>query len=168
MPKTKSTIPTVEFVRENLSYDPLTGDFWWKTPGSRRNLDRPAGSISTQGYRVLGISGKLYKAHRLAWLITHGVWPTNQIDHRNGTRSDNRLCNLREATNGTNQENQRRGRSNNTAGYLGVYRASTSSKFRAVIQVAGTRHHLGVYATAEEAHQVYLQAKRRLHAGNTL
>jgi len=55
-----------------------------------------AGSVHSTGYVRIGVDGGKYTAHCLAWLYTHGVWPSDQIDHINGNRSDNRIANLRE------------------------------------------------------------------------
>jgi HNH endonuclease len=109
-----------------------------------------------------------YKAHRLAWLITRGSWPIDQLDHINGIRDDNRLANLREASNLLNQQNQRLPRSNNKSGYLGVSWCSSRESFEARIRSQGKRLFLGYFSVADEAHAAYLQAKRLLHAGNTL
>lgn len=57
--------------------------------------------------------------HRLAWFYVHGRWPTADIDHINGNRDDNRLCNLREATRQQNIQNSKR-RSDNRSGIKGV------------------------------------------------
>ena len=55
-----------------------------------------AGSVHSTGYVRIGIDGRKYTSHRLAWLYVHGVWPSDQIDHINRNRSDNRIANLRE------------------------------------------------------------------------
>jgi hypothetical protein len=48
-----------------------------------------------------------YSAHRLAWFYVHGKWPQSGIDHRNGDIGDNRIENLREATQAQNCANKR-------------------------------------------------------------
>jgi len=35
-------------------------------------------------------------AHRLAWLLYYGEWPSGDVDHINRNRSDNRISNLRQ------------------------------------------------------------------------
>jgi len=72
-------------LKELLNYNPETGDFAWV------KSKKPAGGISSYGYRRIIIDGKEHKAHRLAWLYTHGVFPEDQIDHINGVRHDNRI-----------------------------------------------------------------------------
>lgn len=71
------------------------------------------------GYRFGSVFKKLYKSHRVIWLLKHKNWP-EQIDHINGVRSDNRICNLRSIPACENQKNMKRA-SNNTSGVTGVY-----------------------------------------------
>lgn len=88
--------------------------------------------------------------------------PRNHVDHINGIRSDNRWCNLREATRQENMCNQKVPHINNKSGYLGVY-IDRTNKFVAQIAKNNKKLYLGRFNTAEEAHQVYLQAKRKHH-----
>lgn len=103
-----------------LHYDPETGVFTWKERISIRIVvGRRAGVVNSIGYRIVGVFGQLFTAHRLAWFYTHGRWPAADLDHINGNRDDNRLANLREATRQQNLQNARR-RVSNTSGVKGV------------------------------------------------
>jgi hypothetical protein len=104
-----------------------------------------------------------YRAHRLAWLYVHDVWPDDQIDHINGCRDDNRIANLREVTNAQNMQNLHRPHSRNTSGYLGVHFVRERNRWGAQIRDNGRKRNLGHFATAEEASAAYLAAKRELH-----
>lgn len=161
------------YVRECLNYDAETGDFrWLQRPGGHFKdarvwkmwnttwAGKSAGCRAPAGYILVGIDRKLFYAHRLAWLWTHGRWPDRHIDHVNGDKSDNRLCNLREATYAENNCNTVRP-SHNTTGFKGV--SKHQGKHRAVIQHRGRHHFLGYFATAEEAHEAYAAAAKRLH-----
>ena len=87
---------SVEKLRELLDYDPETGVLKWKkTVNSRAVKGSPAGNLDPSGYVKLRIAGVLLRAHRVAWAIHHGVWPDDEIDHRNRVRNDNRIGNLR-------------------------------------------------------------------------
>lgn len=108
--------------------------------------------------------GKIYQAHRLAWLYVYGKFPDNFIDHINGITDDNRLCNLREATYYQNSINTKI-RKTNTIGYRGVSYIKKLNKYRARICVNKKQIHIGLYSTALEALEAYnIQAK--IHFGN--
>lgn len=149
---------TAQRLKELLIYDAETGYFWWREAEYPRRVSGLAGWTGPPptSYVRIGIDGVVYHAHRLAWLYVHGRWPTNHIDHINRNPSDNRIENLREATRSQNHGNRKR-RSDNSSGYKGVGRHS-AHQWRAQIQVAGRRMHLGLYPSAEEAHEAYMRA----------
>jgi hypothetical protein len=155
---------SIQNLRTLLSYEPKTGVFTWRV---RRGGSAPAGSIAGsidyRGYRYIGINGRYYRAHRLAWFYSHGVWPVDQIDHRNGFKDDNRLENLREATPLLNTQNQRVPQSNNTSGFLGVSWNARLGKWMARIGSNGVYSYLGAFTNPKEAHEAYVAAKRELH-----
>jgi HNH endonuclease len=153
---------TADRLRELLYYDPATGIFRWRVRmGQRGCVGAVAGSREAKGYWRIKIDGKPHKAHRLAWLYIHGVWPSDQIDHRNGDRADNRLSNLRPASNGQNQANVRR-QSNNVSGLKGVRWHRANQNWNARITVNRKSIFLGRFATAAEAHSAYCSAAERL------
>src|SRR5262245_16202028 len=100
-----SRLPTAAEVREALDYDPATGEFVWKIRASRNVWpgDR-SGSVDAKGYRRIEIGGSCFLAHRIAWLLAYGDWPTGELDHINGDPADNRITNLR--TRAQNQANR--------------------------------------------------------------
>jgi len=87
--------------------------------------------------------------------------PSEQIDHINGIRHDNRISNLRLATNKQNCQNTKQARVNNKSGFLGV--SPSGDKFISTIQKNGKQLYLGTFETKEEAHEAYLNEKRKLH-----
>lgn len=144
-----------ERVLELLDYDPETGIFTWRVRRSGVKFGSHAGRSSSSGYREIRIDGRRYSAHRLVWLVVHGTWPHDQIDHINGIRDDNRANNLREATRTENQRNSKI-RVDNTIGYKGVTYHKASRKFRAQCQDHnGIRMHLGLFSTVLEAAKAY-------------
>lgn len=115
------TILTQERLRACLDYNSETGEFFWLAPNPNAHSIAPgqrAGWHNGKNAQRIGIDGKCYLAHRLAWLYVHGVTPL-QIDHINGDRRDNRLCNLRSADNSQNQANFG-AKTNNRLGIRGV------------------------------------------------
>lgn len=154
---------TADYVRQHLSYDPETGVFRWLIGGKGRNgAGEIAGGLNTIGYWTIGLLGKRHYAHRLAWLLSTGQWPAEQIDHINGDRSDNRLSNLRLATHAENQQNRHRTRANKT-GHRGVFFHNPTGRYVAQCRVLKVRHHIGSFDTAAEAHAAYLEARARLN-----
>jgi hypothetical protein len=167
---TEVTIPILTvnpLMRAALSYDPETGRFTRiAKSGPNVVVGAEAGAVN-HGYRRIYVGGRPYAAHRLAWLWVHGKWPDGKVDHINGDTDDNRIANLRDVDHSTNLENQRRARSDNLLGVLGV-RAKPSGRYEARIWVKGRPMFLGSYPTAEDAHGAYVEAKRKLHEGCTL
>ncbi len=161
---------TLELARlkELLHYDPESGIFTWiKSNSNTSPVGTIAGrGINPEGYRQIQIDGHSFKAHRLAWFYVYGKWP-EQIDHLNGVRDDNRIINLRDATPQINSQNQRGAIKNNKSGFLGVF-PHKNGGFVAKIKVDKKNKYLGRFATAEEAHAVYVLAKRQFHVGCTL
>lgn len=154
--------------RELFCYDQETGVLTRRlATGNQSKAGDVAGSPDKDGYLVAKADGRAYKVHRLIWLIVTGTWPVGDIDHINGSRSDNRWGNLRDIPHEANNQNQRRARRDNRSGYLGVTRRA-NGKFYASICLNKRCLHLGVFTCAEQAHAAYLNAKRQLHSGNTL
>ncbi len=151
---------TVDRLKAMLHYDPETGHFTRLRMASHHKPGDRAGWVCN-GYIMIGVDGRNYRAHRLAWLYTHGTWPTLHLDHINGIPTDNRIANLREVTDGQNHQNIATARRHSRTGVLGVqhYR----DRYRASIQVDGRTRHLGIFDTTEEAHAAYLAAKRKFH-----
>lgn len=160
--------PSVEELRGKLAYDPISGVLTWKKLRNSLRVGQEAKAIDVGGYVQVSFgSGCVHKGHRIAWAIYHGAWPVGPIDHINGIRNDNRIANLREVDRTTNCQNVRLGSVvNKSTGFLGVHLGnSKKNPFRAKIMADGKQIHLGGYATPEEAHQAYVEAKRKLHAG---
>ncbi len=153
-----------EVLKEILNYNPDTGQFTWVKSTSPRALPGcVAGSKHKEGYISITIKNKAYLAHRLAWLYVYGSLPKYQIDHINGDRIDNRIVNLRKSTHHQNQGNQRNPHCGNNSGFMGVSFDKVKNKYVATISINGKNKNLGRYKTPEEAHEVYLEAKRKNH-----
>lgn len=159
---------TQELLKKKLTYNQDTGDFHWiGKPSHRIHAGAKAGS-NVHGYIRIKLHGKLYGAHRLAWLYMYGRMPTNLIDHINGNPSDNRIINLREATAAENAQNRRRAQKNNQHGTLGITYDPKKKLWRARIAINGKRKYIGKYKSQEDASRAYIQAKQIIHPFSTI
>lgn len=160
----RKQLPSQEYLRSILDYDPTSGIFTWKWRAdmprnwNMRRAGKPAGSLSKRGYVNIMIDDVGYRAHRLAWMFVHGSVPF-EIDHEDGHGDHNWLSNLREADHFQNMQNKRgQGR-----GLKGVSR--WRGRFAASIRSGGTPgklQHLGIFATEEAAHAAYVAAAQKL------
>lgn len=143
-----------EEVARLFTHDRETGVLYWRIRD--RNTIRHkyvAGSIkgTNDGYRRVGIKGKVYLVHRIIMMLCFGHIPENaEIDHINHVRDDNRLVNLRFVTRGENRKNQSISRKN-TSGITGVYLSKNRKKYRTQIRVNQETIYLGMFDTLEEA-----------------
>lgn len=138
---------TYDEIESRVRYDSSTGKFYRKTSGGRFKEGEETGWINTQGYRCLSFLGREFLAHRVAWFLTHKVWP-KEIDHINGDRSDNRIINLREVTSAQNKWNTGVKNTNKT-GFRNVYKHL--DKYRSRFMYNGHMIEGGVFDTPEEA-----------------
>ena len=136
-------------IKEILDYNPDTGEFRWLiSPSTNVSIGDIAG-CNKRGYISIRRNRKTYYAHRLAWVIMTGEWPEHQIDHINHNPSDNRWCNLREATNQENHKNQSL-RKDSKSGVCGVIWRKKTQKWSAQIKIH-KQIHLGVFTDKFEA-----------------
>lgn len=157
---------TAERARELFDYDAETGVLLRKVRERRNKKNCDCVTLRPDGYFVTWADGTLYRTHRLAWLIVHGRWPAAQLDHINGDRADNRLQNLREASDAENLQNLHSAHKDSSTKLLGV--TKNHRRWMAMISLQGSRNYLGTFDTPEEAHAAYLAAKAQLHPFSTL
>lgn len=153
-------------LKQRLDYDQHTGLFTRKTSAGGWKAGEMAGNFDESGYIKIRINRKLYYAHRLAFLYVYGRMPELHVDHINGNRADNRICNLREATTSVNAQNISQYKKNNKARVLGVSE-SPAGRWYARIRFNGKQMRIGTFSTKEEAHEAYLSAKKMLHPGSS-
>lgn len=166
-------LPDLEYLRQCLSYDPDTGILTWlhrpashfDTPHKHRIFlarwaGKPAGSL-VQGYLDVGLQGRRYKAHRIAWLLYYGEDPLLAIDHINRIKSDNRIINLRTASASDNGHNQSLS-ARNTSGICGVSWSEKSGKWYAQVGHQGRTIPLGLYLDITDAILARLRANETL------
>jgi len=149
-------------LKQSLCYDPPTGEFRW-SEGVYKN--KRAGTLSSLGYVKIVLGGKAYQAHRLAVLYVTGKLPTQDVDHINCNRADNRWENLRVVPRRINAHNRAGANKNNKSGWAGVHRFRERRWVAQITPPHKTKQHLGVFNSPEEAHLVYLMAKE-VYFGN--
>ncbi len=109
---THRPLPPLARLQELLAYDPEEGVLRWKV---NRAGVKPAGAVAGghagRGYLQIQIDGVRYKTHRIAYYMGTGIDPGNhQIDHHpDTTRTNNRLANLRLATDTADNCSTRKG-----------------------------------------------------------
>lgn len=152
----KRSKPSIRLLQACFSFDRETGDVF----RAIRVDHWPVGPLRTRidhGGRIICNALKQhYRVHRLLWVLEFGYWPI-EVDHINGKPTDNRLCNLREATSSQNKMNCRVS-SRNKSGFKGVKSPTDTTRFQAGIKAGGKRIHLGSFDTAIEAAAAYDKA----------
>lgn len=154
---------TQESLKEALDYDESSGLFKRISLTNRSdNKNEHAGTELKNGYISISVLGKLYLAHRLAWLYITGSCPKNQIDHINTVKSDNRSANLREATFSQNLRNTNL-RKSNTSGYKGVSWSLKKQKWLAKAVFEKKQIHLGEFDDPLLASNAYQSFAKTMH-----
>lgn len=145
----------LERIRASISYDPDTGTI--------RRLTAAMQAVTTKtakGYILVGVIGRRMYGHRLAWALHYGEWPSEQIDHINGNRCDNRICNLRHVSHAENLYNSKV-RKHSTTGIKGV-KLTPVGRWAASVRFKNKQIHIGTFDTAEEAEQARIAKEREL------
>lgn len=158
----KPILLTFEYVDSLLRYEPETGLLFWKIPRRNCRLDRPVGGGNSYGYIQISINYERFSGHRLAWLLSTGKWPVNDIDHKNQNKGDNRLVNLREATRSENKMNVSL-QSNNKSGIQGVNFNLEKKRWQVRVKIHGISKHIGWFETLEKAKDVRLKAEKKYY-----
>lgn len=148
---------SVERLREMLNYDPQTGIFTWKIRPSPAAAAGDKAGCFDRGYIRIKVKGKLYNAHRLAWFYCYGINPIN-IDHINRDSTDNRIDNLREASQSQNRANSRNRKTKTKSGLKGVYYQKHTSLWFASMGSAGVYKYLGSWKDKKDAAIAYDEA----------
>lgn len=175
-----SMTPTPERLRELISYDPKTGVLTWRERTKEDISDlaalngwnaRFAGKTAFQhltphGYMSGCVLAKTLQAHRVAWAIFYGSWPTHNIDHINGIKTDNCIENLRDVTQVENAMNSKV-RVNNKYGVTGVHWCKRANKWRARINKNGKTREIGTFRNFDDAVLARQNAKRAAGYGLT-
>jgi hypothetical protein len=172
-------MPSARLLRRLIDYDPATGEMRWKERdpwmfnAASDQLDRICKAWNAQfagkpcfykkmpnGYLTGSIMNRQYYAHRVAYAVSNEQPLTSQIDHINGKRSDNRLCNLRAVTASENLRNMRRSKANKS-GVTGVFYDEANDLWVSSIRAHGRNKHIGRFARKEDAIAARKAAERK-------
>lgn len=113
--------------------DYIKKHFVYHSNGTITRDDRKGGNgcFDKDGYLILKIKGKQFKAHRVAWFLNYGYFPKEEIDHINRDRTDNRIENLRVCSRLENNRNQIK-KINKDTGCVGIYLDKCTKGLKAV------------------------------------
>lgn len=169
----KDEIFDLTLLRVFFSYNNLTGELtilnrdskYFRLKSTYKMFNtRFGGKVVTRkdnkGYLRAHYLNKDLKVHKICWYLFYGEWPSLQIDHINGNKSDNRINNLRLATNQENCSN-RFGNKNNKLNVLGVHQLK-SGNYRVNIYHKGIKYDLGVFNLLEDAKKAYSEKSKEL------
>jgi len=161
---------TQEYLREIFDYDLGTGILKWKWRdyANKSWNTRFAGKVvgnENDGYVKVMINGISYFAHRIVYCYVHGYFSEHLIDHKNGVRNDNRICNLREVSQSCNIKNVKGLRKSNTSGITGVCWDSYRNRWKTSVHKNKKQIHAGYYEDFTDA--VIARYKAELDAGYT-
>lgn len=147
--------------KERLGYSPETGRMWWKIKRLGRYIGTPAGTRCGR-YIHVKIDGVIYLGHRVAWALAYGEWPQHCLDHIDGDGTNNRLSNLRPATQTQNACNKRV-QSNSTTGVKGVYKHTQCNGYYSHVGYEGKTYYVGLFPTIEQAKKARDEFASKLH-----
>jgi hypothetical protein len=153
------SLPSLARLGELFEY--RDGNLYNKTNRhSKAKLGQMAGSYAGI-YGLVTIDSKAYTLHRVIFYMHH-KYVSKFIDHINGNKHDNRIENLREATQSQNQQNRGLNK-NNTSGVKNVYWHKKTQKWIADLRYNGKKKNFGSYSTLEEAKKVVEQFRNINH-----
>lgn len=137
------------------------GILYKKPQSSRCRSNIVIGRNNGNGYLRTSINYKSYYVHRLIFVMHNGYFP-KQIDHIDGNRSNNKIENLREASNAQNNLNKTITKAN-TSGLKNVYWHKAAQKWSVEIKVNGKKKYFGVFEDFELADLVAYEARDKYH-----
>ena len=146
--------------RELFTYE--EGKLFWRRPTSNRvKVGQEAGTLTTNGYKIVQYDKKFRMLHRVIWDYHYDEGCEGYlIDHIDNDRLNNRIENLRVCDYSQNAANSF-SHSDSRLKSKGV--SVHGNKFRAQIAHQGKRYHLGVFDTEEEAREVYKEKALQLY-----
>lgn len=135
------------------------GVLYWKKAKAPVKKDTPSGYLDQYGYLQTRFNFKLYRTHRIVWILLKGDIPAGmEVDHVDGNRTNNKITNLRLVTRGANNKNKKQYK-RNTSGVTGITWDKLKNKWVAQISVDKKVIHLGRYNDIQDAIKARHQAE---------
>lgn len=138
------------------------GEIYYKVSRSRNKAGSKAGTYRKHdnAYQVI-IEGKHYLVHRIVFMMHYGYLP-EFIDHADGNRANNRIENLREATNEQNAQNAKT-RKDSVSGVKGIRWNKVDKSWSVRVQTNKKRITIGQFKDLELAELVAMEARNKFH-----
>ena len=149
--------PTIERLRTLL--EERDGVLYWLDKSSKHSMMEAgdkAGRINNKGYITVMVDGVEMKGHVIVWALHHGAYPDSMLDHKNRVKSDNRIANLRPATDSLNAVNKVK--KVGASEYRGVSFVKLTGRWQAHITKEGVKRTIGTFDTEREAADAYNRA----------
>jgi hypothetical protein len=144
----------IEYIQKHLRYE--DGALYRTTNRGGQKVGDKVGwktQCNNRLYWKLSINTKTVYLHQVVFLMHHGYLP-KYIDHIDGDSTNNRIENLRPATQSQNCANSVMNK-NNTSGYKGVVWLKRRNKWKAQLGVNGKCVFLGHFDSKEDAFEAY-------------
>lgn len=128
-----------------------------------KRVGQRAGYTNSEGYRKIKINKSLYSESRIIFTMFYGKIPVGYfIDHKDRNPENNKITNLRLATQSQNEHNSKLF-STNTSGFKGVNYLKSHHQWQARIMVNNVRKFIGNFNTPEAASVAYFKASKKYH-----
>jgi hypothetical protein len=128
---------------------------------NRNKLHEEAGWVKANGYRYVSILSKSQLVHRMIYFMFYNTLP-KYVDHIDGNPLNNKIENLRAATNAQNNWNTGI-RKTNTSGVKGVYWDKKYNSWHAQCFVNYKNHFLGRYENIDDAKKSVQEFRLKHH-----
>lgn len=149
-----------EVASEMFRIDAAIKGVVWKSDPYKKggSAGKRPGYVMKAGYRLVRVFHTNIYEHHIVWLLTTGHWPTQSIDHINRVKDDNRVENLRLATQSQQRGNSKRDRKVNPDLPRGVIRNGSRFVARIGVKCVDGKHctrYIGSYKSVEDAAAAY-------------
>jgi hypothetical protein len=155
----ESTLLTSDLL--HTLFEERDGELYRKVTRGGSKAGSRAGHIGNRGYRIVVVNGRQYMEHRLIWIM-HGNDPVEMLDHIDGDQLNNKIENLRAATNSQNQRNQKL-RKDSTSGIKGVSWISAYKRWAGQVWHKGKLYRAGYFKDKDECAAAVRELRESLH-----